>query len=556
MAVTDSTQGDQKRLAKRSALNFTGLAIASASQLALVIVLARGFTQHQAGVFFEGFAALKLLVVLATLGLDVTAVRYVAVHKALNDPRSLRGAVRTSALVAGGVSVAVALFVIVLAGPAASVFHARNLAPVLQILAIGLPFAVLQAVFIGATRGTGRMQGFVFVDQILDGVLRLAAVSIAAALGASAQGAALACTVSGILTCAAALYVARPLLFGGGSINRAALHGLLRFTAFQWGTVMAGTGTLWADSLLLGIWRPPADVAAYSVATRTVMLGLVFIMPISIAFQPMIARLHALGDLSGLRTMYAYATRWATLVGCPPLILVALLASPLLTVFYGHNYARAAIPLAVLALAQTANAATGPCGYIVTMVGRTDLTLQVNVTVLTTNLILNVILIPPFGMTGAGIAWAVSVLLSNSLRLVQAWRSVGIHPFDRHSARVGVVIGVFTAVAGLASFLASSLRPLLELVAVTASRPARVCGRDAGGRVHRRSRRHPPVGDERSRGRRQRHESVKGRIKAARRDPRVRRVAVPAYRLYARSMVFLPPPRGLRTACRRRARTS
>ena len=77
--------GEEGRLARRSAFNFVGLGAANAFQFGMVWVLARRLGQHDAGVFFEGFAAIRLLSVVASLGLDVTAVRYVAVHRAQGD---------------------------------------------------------------------------------------------------------------------------------------------------------------------------------------------------------------------------------------------------------------------------------------------------------------------------------------------------------------------------------------------------------------------------------------------------------------------------------------
>ena len=99
---------------------------------------------------------------------------------------------------------------------------------------------------------------------------------------------------------------------------------LIRFSANQWGASLAGVGLLWADTLLLGLWRPPADVAVYSIATRTVLFGMMFILPIGIAFQPQIGRMYALSDRAGLARMYSFATKWSTIAGCPPLLFLAL----------------------------------------------------------------------------------------------------------------------------------------------------------------------------------------------------------------------------------------
>jgi len=108
--------------------------------------------------------------------------------------------------------------------------------------------------------------------------------------------------------------------------------------------------------------------------------------------------------------MYGFATKWSTIAGCPPLLFLALFATPVVTVLYAPSYARGAWPLALLAIGQTVNAATGPCGHVVTMIGRSDLVLKNSVAALVLNLVLNLALIPPYGMIGAGLAWGVSIV--------------------------------------------------------------------------------------------------------------------------------------------------
>ena len=146
---------------------------------------------------------------------------------------------------------------------------------------------------------------------------------------------------------------------------------LIRFSGYQWGAALAGVGLLWADTLLLGLWRPPADVAVYSIATRTVLFGMMFILPIGIAFQPVIARLYATrrpraaGRDVPVRHQVVDARR-----AVPPLLFLALFATPVIALLYPDSYTRGAWPMALLAIGQTVNAATGPCGHMVTMVGR------------------------------------------------------------------------------------------------------------------------------------------------------------------------------------------
>ncbi|MDX6521690.1 MAG: hypothetical protein QOJ31_1025 [Gaiellales bacterium] len=456
--------GEEGRLARRSAFNFVGLAAANALQFGMVWVLARRLGQHDAGVFFEGFAAIRLLSVLAALGLDVTAVRYVATHRAHGDAGGAGAAIRLSLLLSGGLSGLAAVATFALASPIASAFGAGELAPVLRIMSAALPAVVLQMVLIGATRGTGRMRAFVWVDQILDGVLRLGLIAGALLLGRGLDGAAWGFTAAAILTTLAAAIAARKIVIEPLRGSRPQALELIRFTGYQWGAALAGVGLLWADTLLLGLWRPPSDVAVYSIATRTVLVGMMFILPIGIAFQPVIARLYAVGDRTQLSTMYRFATKWSTLAGTPPLIFLALFATPVIALLYPDAYTRGAWPLALLAIGQTVNAATGPCGHMVTMVGRSDLVLGNSLAALVINIALNLALIPPYGLVGAGLAWGISIVAWNLIRLYQAWRVLGMHPFGPWTARAGVALAVFCAAAGAMRLALDDRPPLVQLV--------------------------------------------------------------------------------------------
>jgi len=463
-AGTGRPVGEEGRLARRSAFNFLGLGAANAFQFGMVWVLARKLGPHDAGVFFEGFAAMRLLSVVAALGLDVTAVRYVAVHRAHGNAGAAGAAIRLSLALAIGLSLFATVVTFALAPQVSHAFGSSDLEPVLRIMSLALPCLVAQMVLIGATRGTGGMRGFVIVDQFLDGAFRLGAITIALVLGFGVTGAAWGFTVGAVLTAVASVAAAQRIVREPlrGAAPRAAE--LIRFTGYQWGAALAGVGLLWADTLLLGLWRPPADVAVYSIVTRTVLFGLMFILPIGIAFQPVIARLYALGDRASLQSMYRFATKWSTLAGAPPLLFLAIFATPVIAFLYPPAYERGAWPMAVLALGQTVNAATGPCGHMVTMAGRTDLVLGNSVAALVINLVLNLALIPPYGIIGAGVAWGISIVAWNLIRLYQAWRVLHMHPFGPWVPRTGIALLVFCAAAGAVRLSLATTPPFVQIV--------------------------------------------------------------------------------------------
>jgi O-antigen/teichoic acid export membrane protein len=154
-----------------------------------------------------------------------------------------------------------------------------------------------------------------------------------------------------------------------------------------------------------------------------------------------------MSDRAGLMRMYGFATKWSTIAGCPPLLFLAMFATPVVTLLYAPSYARGAWPLALLAVGQPVNAATGPCGHVVTMIGRSDLVLKNSVAALVLNIVLNLILIPPYGMIGAGLAWGISIVAWNMIRLWQVHRVLSMQPFGPWTRPVAVALLVFVGTA-------------------------------------------------------------------------------------------------------------
>jgi O-antigen/teichoic acid export membrane protein len=100
---------------------------------------------------------------------------------------------------------------------------------------------------------------------------------------------------------------------------------------------------------------------------------------------------------------------------------------------------------------------TGPVDVVLLMGGKSSWNLLNTLVAVTLNIVLNIVLIPRFGIVGAAVAWSASLLVNNLAPLVQVRRFLGLHPFGPAYPRV--------ALAALASFGAIGL--LVRLVAGT-----------------------------------------------------------------------------------------
>jgi O-antigen/teichoic acid export membrane protein len=72
--------------------------------------------------------------------------------------------------------------------------------------------------------------------------------------------------------------------------------------------------------------------------------------------------------------------------------------------------------------------ATGPCSVVLVMAGKSSWSLLNSTVALAINVVLNVLLIPDLGMTGAGISWGVAMIVNNVAAIVQVRYFLGLSP--------------------------------------------------------------------------------------------------------------------------------
>lgn len=131
------------------------------------------------------------------------------------------------------------------------------------------------------------------------------------------------------------------------------------------------------DLWVAGGMFDPSDVGDYAAALRLMALVTLPLTAAQLALVAPIAALHARGERATLERRVRSA---ATTAGLPALVaLVPCVVVPglVLRVVYGEGFEGAATLLAVLAVGQAVNVATGLCGTVLTMAGRQRLVLLV-----------------------------------------------------------------------------------------------------------------------------------------------------------------------------------
>lgn len=167
------------------------------------------------------------------------------------------------------------------------------------------------------------------------------------------------------------------------------------------------------DIVMLGALRENQEVGVYRVVIQVATLVAFGLQAANQLLQPYFARLYAQGNLVQLQRLVTASARIILLLALPPALLLFFWGQPLLILLFGGPYAVGATAMTIIVAGQLTNAAFGSVGILLNMTGHERDTVRGVAIAAITNIILNALLIPYFGMNGAAFATAITLLIWN-----------------------------------------------------------------------------------------------------------------------------------------------
>jgi O-antigen/teichoic acid export membrane protein len=184
------------------------------------------------------------------------------------------------------------------------------------------------------------------------------------------------------------------------------------------------------DTLMLGILSSAYSVGIYTVAFRISVFIAVPLASFNMLFSPLIAEIYALNDLKRLNNNYTSVTKLTLTTSLPILGVILLFPAQLLHIF-GKGFESASMALVIISLGQLINVGVGATGPILIMTGNQRINLLNSIFFLFVTIISNLILIPLYGVVGAGIANCISLSGLNIVQVIQVKKYINIFPLDK-----------------------------------------------------------------------------------------------------------------------------
>lgn len=421
--------GGESASVKRGAATALLVRIASAGILYLSqIVLARWMGGFEYGIYVFVWTWVLVLGGLCNLGLSTLVIRLVPEQRERRDFVALRGVLIYGRVIPLGAATLVAGLALLLLTSGAAILSQPYVLPALIALAC-VPIITLSDVQDGIGRGCGWMGAALLPPYVLRPLLVLVAM-----IGAHAMG--------WPMTAATAAVAAVAGTWTAGVVQTILIQRRLRLEVPagkagrpQW-ALLATSMPLLAitfceilvqnvDVLVISQVMSPADVGLYFAAAKTMSLVMFVHYAVGSAMAARFASLNARGDQQGLRRAVAEAVNWTFWPSLAAAIVILALGRPLLWLF-GPQFEAAYPVMCVLVLGFLGRAAMGPSEFLLNMLGQQRASAAAALSIAALDVMLNVLLVPMFGLVGAASATAIALLAGAVVNTIIARRRLGL----------------------------------------------------------------------------------------------------------------------------------
>lgn len=405
----------------------TGLvrSLAVAIMLAFSLVMAKLLGPTDYGIFAFTWSWLIVLATIATLGTDVLVVREISREEA--GAAESQGVVRWSLrliLVMSAVVIAVALL---LKGYfAKSVGSADD--TVFYVMLAGIPLLASVKLVQGVLQAHGKSAASQLPQFVLVPLITMLVFAVGFSLEQRGVNAAL---ISMLLAMVASIlwgigYYVREVESPVAPLATASSNDWLPGTAALGAVGIASMANEQIGVILLGSCGQPEAAGAFDIIRKMALVVAMGLMMVNVPLAPVIARKLESGETESLQRDVKSAVRFASLISLLIAALIVLLGKYALELL-NPGYVEAYPALLILLIGQLINVAAGPVWLILNMAGMVRYAALGLVVGATVNILVSLLLIPDYGITGVAIGAVTGTIVWNLIQLYFVRRKLGIN---------------------------------------------------------------------------------------------------------------------------------
>jgi O-antigen/teichoic acid export membrane protein len=419
-------------------LRFGGLAVG----YLLTLLIANLFGANGLGDYVLAITILRLFTLLAKLGLDTTSIRFIAAFASQDKWTSIFRFRKQIISILSISSIVASLLMYFLAEPIADLINANY-----KYIQLSAFFVLPMAFFMlhyESLRGLKRIAAFSFFYMMAQGLFTIVSVLIIHQFTISANVPIYAYLVSvfivSILSFLSFKYSLKESAKGKDSAEKElrSYSEILKISvplmfAQSVQFIMAWTdklmlGAIDTPNVLLGLTTNSSEVGIYHTAFKLSMFAAVALMSINSIASPKFAEMYASKNKEGLKKIVHQSTKmifWVTL----PLVVIFFSIPDFLLGLFGEEFKIGMFAFILLSCGKMISAFSGSVGNILQMTGNQNILARILFLGAIINVLLNLILIPKYGINGAAIASTISTVFWNITMVFAVKKKLGFYSF-------------------------------------------------------------------------------------------------------------------------------
>ncbi|NJE12853.1 flippase [Thermococcus sp. LS2] len=428
--MSEASQALQK-IVKGAGIVFVGTVISMILHFLIRIIIARYYSTSEYGIFSLTLTVLNVSLLISTLGLQHALPREIAFYKQKRQLSRVKEII-TAALTLGIIwSVLITVILIFSSDSIAQIFHEERLNFTLKLGSFALPFFTLTWIIVSISRGFEKVDEQFYFQNIIYPLIFLFLIIISLFFKFSLAAMLVSYAIAHVITSLTLAFRASKrniLYFNLSYLNKETGKALFRFSIPLMLTGILNFVMNWTDTLMLGYYKSSEIVGLYNVASPLAKLILIFLNSVAFLYAPVATSLYSKGKEELERT-YQLLTKWIFIITLPIFVIMFLFSETIVAFFFGTKYLPASYALRILSLGFMFRVVLGSNDVSLIIIREARLNMIGDVLGTILNIILNGILIPIFGITGAAIATAFSYSIASIFRSICLYKKAKVQPF-------------------------------------------------------------------------------------------------------------------------------
>lgn len=419
----DSTDQAIRDIVSGAGVIYAGLVLEMAVAFLAQVLAARYLSIGDFGGITTGTALLNVGAILGTLGLSEGLTRYL--------PRADDDEKMTFVWTAFAITIPVSLALgsaCTLGAPfiASQIFGDPSITTSLRIFGAGIPFAAVLMLAVGGIRGQEISRYRVYIKNLLQPSVRFGLVIISVIYGLGQTGFALSYTIPYVVAGGVGIVLLRRALPSSlpGRVARNQIGDLWKYSLPMTISKAASFVYRSADIFIILYFIGSDAVGAYGVAYAAARLVLLFNTAFNFLGAPIASRLESEEGEQGMVDAHQPLIRWLVVASTAALLPFLLFPREFISFVYRPRYASGAGALTVLAIGFAVHNVLGAQGNLLRGLGASRVLAINGIVAAVTNVALNLVLVPQYGITGAAVATTVSYLLMDCMMTIELrWKA-------------------------------------------------------------------------------------------------------------------------------------